>query len=193
MKYIDFIKILRKFPILRPQDLHFLGRPEVLRAELSRWRKQGKLIELKKGFFVLPEEIAPLPDPFFLANQMLFPSYVSLKTALGFYGMLKSREKEITSVTTRKTRIYNTNLWKFTYSRVKEKLFFGMVQRKMNGIKFFIATPEKALLDTMYIEGERFSLSAIKRKEILHRDILLKMASSFPTSVRKRAEEFFER
>ncbi len=193
MKYFDLMKILREFPVLRPQDLPFFGKPEVLRAQISRWRKQGKLLELKKGYFVLPVEIAEPPDLLFLSAQMLFPSYISLESALLFYGVPLIPRKRTTAVTTRKTRTYKTPLGEFVYQKIKRDLFFDIGWKENRGMGFFIATPEKALLDLIYLGGESVEPEVRKAKAVVDRSRLLEIARRFPGWVRKKVEEILER
>lgn len=193
MKYFDLMKILREFPLLRPQDLPFFGKEEVLRAQISRWRKQGKLVELKKGYFVLPPDIAETPNLFFVSTQMLFPSYVSLESALMYYGAPLIKRRRVTAVTPRKTRIYRTPFGEFIYQKIKRELFFDIRKESVRGLPFFIASPEKALLDLIYLGGKDAEADVIKARKVVDANRIFKIARQFPRWVRKTLEDIFER
>src|SRR3546814_12610637 len=58
------------------------------------------------------------PEPFLLANHIFGPSYVSVETALSYYGLIPERVYETTSMTTQAPRKFNTPLGTFTYTRL---------------------------------------------------------------------------
>ena len=73
------------------------------RNSLTRWVKKGYLIRLRQGYFAF-SEYKSKPDYFlYFANRIYRPSYISLHTALSFYGMIPEAVVQITSVTTLKT------------------------------------------------------------------------------------------
>lgn len=87
-----------------------------------------------------------------IANVIYSPSYVSLHYTLCFYEMIPEAVTTITSVTTLKTCRFDNRFGTFVYQTVKPSFFFGyepMVGRDGKG--FFMATPEKALLDLLYL------------------------------------------
>ncbi|MCD7850081.1 MAG: hypothetical protein LUH63_10310, partial [Parabacteroides sp.] len=56
------------------------------RNSLTRWVKKGYLIRLRQGYFAF-SEYKSKPDYFlYFANRIYRPSYISLHTALSFYG-----------------------------------------------------------------------------------------------------------
>ncbi|PIU37579.1 hypothetical protein CO005_00470 [Candidatus Roizmanbacteria bacterium CG_4_8_14_3_um_filter_34_9] len=115
-------------------------------------------------------------DTFEIANFLYQPSYISLETALNYWGILSQFPFEITSVTVKKSIIKNYNEKKYSYGHVASK-YFGMFTKKNN---ILIALPEKALFDQLYfaskgiklIDFDEYDLSHINRKtffEICHR------------------------
>jgi len=90
-------------------------------------------------------------DDFELANFLVYPSYVSLESALCFYGILPQFTYTITSVSTLKSRkiIYQDKEYEFAH--LAKKYFFGFEKEK----DFLLATPEKALLDEAYFVAKK--------------------------------------
>jgi len=101
--------------------------------------------------YILGEEFRKIrPSLLFVANQLISPSYISMEYALGIYGLIPEKVTVITSITTKKTGQYNNILGRFEYRTISKKLFFGMTQNAENEQKYFIAEPEKAVLDFFY-------------------------------------------
>jgi hypothetical protein len=124
-----------------------------LRLQLSRWVKAGKLIQLTKGLYTLSEPYRKVtPHPFVLANAIKKASYVSLQSALGYYGMIPEHVPTVTSVTTQRPERVETPLGQFVFRRIKKSWFHSYKQIDLSSNqRAFIATPEKALLDLVYL------------------------------------------
>ena len=124
-----------------------------VRLQLSRWRKAGKLLQLRRGIYVLAPPYRKInPEPFLLANTLKAASYVSLQSALAYNGLIPEYVPVVTSVTTGRPEERDTPLGRFLYRRVKQSWFFGYRQVPLSGRQSaFIAAPEKALLDLAYL------------------------------------------
>lgn len=105
--------------------------------------ESGILKRLEKGKYLLSDK--PL-DNFVLANFLYQPSFVSLETALNFYGILSQFPYEVTSVTLKKKKEKIIDKKVFLYLHLKPSLYWGY--QKKEG--FLIAEPEKAVLDQLY-------------------------------------------
>ena len=118
-------------------------------------------------------------EKFLLANLGQSPSYISLMTALDYYELTTQVQRDFfESVAVKRTKEIYSNGCVFRYSKVASALYFGFKKEK----KFFIATPEKALLDAYYlISYGRYALdtSAIDA-ERFNRDEIEKLGSKFP-------------
>jgi len=121
----------------------------------TRWCKQGLLLRLRRGWFAFPE-LLKVPDfARYIASRIYKPSYVSLQTALSFYGMIPEAVTDITSVSTLKTAEFVNSFGTYAYRTVKPELFFGFELKKMaDGRAIPFAAPEKALLDFLYLYPE---------------------------------------
>ncbi len=87
--------------------------------KLDHLIKIGALIRVKKGLFVLGERIAKKKYSLeLLANKIYGPSYVSLEWALQYHGLIPERVVEITSVTTKRSKCFETPLGRFSYHRL---------------------------------------------------------------------------
>ncbi len=128
--------------------------PASVRRQLSRLVASGRLIQLRRGLYVLaPPYRKVKPHPFLLANQMVRPSYVSLQSALAFYGLIPEHVPVVTSVTTARPGRWNTGLGDFAFRHIKRELFFGYRREDLGGgQEALVAAPEKALLDLAYLQ-----------------------------------------
>lgn len=113
--------------------------------------KKGLIQSIKKGLYVVGPALSidRRPEPFLLANHILGPSYVSVETALSYYGLIPERVYEITSMTTQAPRKFNTPLGNFTYTRLPLPYYsFGIRCEKLADDQYaMVASAEKALCD----------------------------------------------
>jgi len=122
------------------------------RNNLTRWCNKGLLEKLRNQYYAFPE-YHQMPDSSrYVANRIYAPSYISLHSALSFYGMIPEEVVQLTSVTTLKTAMFTNTFGTFHYQNVKTNLFFGYeIKMMQNGRGLMFATPEKALLDLLYL------------------------------------------
>lgn len=90
-------------------------------------------------------------NDFELANFLVNPSYISLESALSFYGILPQFPYTVTSVTPLKSRNVLYREKEYQFSHLKKEYFFGFEKRE----GFLVATPEKALLDELYLVAKK--------------------------------------
>ncbi len=121
----------------------------------TRWCRHGLLVRLRRGWFAFPEMLKAPDFARYIANRIYKPSYISLQTALSFYGMIPEAVTDITSVSTLKTAEFTNKFGTYSYKTIKPELFFGFELKKMqDGRTIPFATPEKALLDLLYLYPE---------------------------------------
>jgi hypothetical protein len=134
--------------------------PAALRTQLSRWTAAGKLIQLRRGLYAVARPYREsTPHPFVVANALHSASYVSLQSALAWYGLIPEAVPTTTSVTTRRPTTYSTDIGTFVYRHVKASLFFKYCEQDLLGrgamagarSRALIAEPAKALVDTIYL------------------------------------------
>lgn len=154
MRLETLINAARHLPTFGDELCVTLGAsPQACRLQLSRWTRAGKIIRLKRGLYTLPP--ATRPPPFstrWLGNTLYSPSYLSLETMLSWYDLIPERVTPNTSVTTLKTAQFQNALGMFVYRHIKPQLFTGFEEtRDEHGAAVLMATPEKALLDYIYL------------------------------------------
>lgn len=166
----------------------YAWQPNFNRNNLTRWMKKGYLIRLRKGYFAFSEYKSKPDYSLYFANRIYRPSYISLHTALSFYGMIPEAVVQITSVTTLKTASFTNDFGEYSYKNVKENLMFGYELKPMadnRTIQF--ATPEKALLDLLYLypfynseqELEELRLDEEYLQHDLNKDLLMEYCEKF--------------
>ena len=117
----------------------------------TRWQRQGLIVKLRQGFYAFREVCSQPNFAFFLSNFIYKPSYISLHTALAFYGIIPEAVTQITAVSSLKTYDFRNNISQFSYKKIKPDLFFGYEQKPFGNRTISIATPEKAILDLFYL------------------------------------------
>ena len=122
------------------------------RNNLTRWCRRGLLVKLRNQYYAFPE-YRQVPDfSRYVANLIYAPSYISLHSALSFYGMIPEEVVQLTSVTTLKTAHFENDFGTFHYQNVKTPFYFGLeIKTMQSGRGLLFATPEKALLDLLYL------------------------------------------
>jgi predicted transcriptional regulator of viral defense system len=76
----------------------YAWQPDFDRNNFSHWIKRGLLIRLRQGYYSFPEYLCKPDFSMYFANRIYRPSYVSLHTALAFYGIIPEAVVQITSV-----------------------------------------------------------------------------------------------
>ena len=121
------------------------------RNNLTRWQRKGLVVKLRQGFYAFSEYVAQPNFAFFVSNYMYKPSYVSLHTALAFYGIIPEAVTQITAVSALKTAAFENHFGSFSYMKMKHDLFFGYDILPLGERNIHIAQPEKAILDLLYL------------------------------------------
>jgi len=154
-----------------------LGR-ESLKVALHRLVKKGLLTKIKRGVYQLSFNPVDVKK---IANQLYYPSYLSFESALSQYGILSQIPYTQTFATPKRSK--KVTLWKteIDYRQLQKKLFFGYVLSN----DIYIAEPEKALLDQLYLVSrgkttlniEELDLTRIDQKKLVN------YAQKFPSYI----------
>ncbi|MDO8671025.1 MAG: hypothetical protein Q7O66_06290 [Dehalococcoidia bacterium] len=150
--------------------------PVDVRKQLSRWTTSGRLYQLRRGLYALAPPFQKIkPHPFIVANRLVRSSYVSCETALAHYGLIPEYVPVVTSVTTARPGCRDTPLGAFQFHHVKMSLMRGYrLTTVAAGQQAFVATPEKALLDLIYLRPGGDSpvfLSELRLQALDHLDL----------------------
>lgn len=127
-----------------------------VQRQLTDWVRAGKVVQLRRGLYTLASEYqSEQPHSYVIANHIVKGSYVSLHTALSYYDLIPEHVAVVTSVTTGRPGTWQNPYGHFSYQHIQNKLFFGFEYRQMTRTQWaYIAAPEKALLDLIYLTPE---------------------------------------
>ncbi len=121
---------------------------------LARLAAGGHLVRLRRGMWAVPGRVDVLALPEYLTAPL--PAYVSLQSALYLHGMISQMPAVTYAVTLARTRRYATPLGAVSLHHVQPSFFFGFEDRGDAGGR--LATPEKALVDFLYLAPARSKL-----------------------------------
>lgn len=153
MNYLTFREKMHPYGCFHINQV-LLWAPNFDRNNLTRWCKRGLLVKLCNEHYAFPDYKQVPNFSEYVANRIYMPSYISLHYALSFYGMIPEEVITITSVTTLKTNKIENSFGLFTYQNMKTPLFFGYAPKTLpNNRSVLLATPEKALLDLLYLNS----------------------------------------
>jgi len=175
-------------------DQIYAWRPDFDKNNISYWSKKGLIIKLRNGFYLFPEYKTRSGFEFYVANKIYRPSYISLHSALAFYGMIPESVVQITSVTSRKTASFSNSVGEFSYKTVKPDLMFGYdVKPIVEGHSFFLAKPEKALIDLLYLYPFYNTKSEIEElrldMDFIHNDLNINLLKEYSIQINSKALE----
>lgn len=156
---------------------------QAIKVQLARFVKKKWLTRIKKGLYCFNLEII---DALELANRLYQPSYISLETALNFYGIIPDIPQTVTSVTLTTTKRIHNQFGAFAYTKIKPKLFFGFIKVKSpTGAFFNLAKREKALLDYFYLRKIKSTKDLRLSLGGLDESLYKQYAKNYPAWMRK--------
>lgn len=124
------------------------------RTQLNDWILRGYIKPFANGYYILSNTIIDENLLFMFANMIYEPSYISLESALAYNQFIPESVLSITSISTLKTKSFNTDFGNITYRSIKPKIMFGYENITISqNIKFKIAKLEKAILDYLYLNS----------------------------------------
>lgn len=153
MNLEQLFDITKNMPVFDTETLLTgVPNPTSIRVQIARWVKSGKLIQLKRGVYLIPEKYRKVDiyEPY-VASILKKPSYITMEKALEYYDIIPEAVTVYTSVTTKRPWTFSSQLGKFEYRHIRKSLFWGYKPITVNKQTAFIATPEKALLDLFYM------------------------------------------
>jgi predicted transcriptional regulator of viral defense system len=151
VKSLSALKILQNIgvPVMETRDVAVkLGLSNEHASQvLRRLAQENHIIHLSRGLWVLDPQVNPLVLPEYLIAPLF--CYVSLQTALYHHGMIDQISRVITVVSLGRTRQIQTPLATISVHHMMPEFFFDYELDPKTRVK--MATPEKALLDTFYL------------------------------------------
>lgn len=139
--------------------------------------KNGYIIRLKRGLYVVnPEYTGKRLSNELIANHLYAPSYVSMSTALRYYGLIPEAVYVNQSMTVKHSRSFQTYVGNYDYKCISRAAFaVGVKTERVADYAFLIASPEKALCD-LIANSSKVNLRYMKDVEnYLENDIRMDM------------------
>lgn len=174
MKWGAFLQRFGECPLIEPPMVYAgEANPQAIQAQLSRWVKAGRLIKLARGKYVLAHPYRKVEPPLeYVANHLVYPSYVSFERALAWYGLIPETAAVVTSATTDRPRVVKNALGTFRYRHIHRRLFWGYEAITHQQLECIIAFPEKAVLDLFYFRRGVATLAEIREMRFQNLDTL---------------------
>lgn len=144
-EWLDFFKKYKDTKIFSINHFKLLAgvSGHNLRVSLFRLNQKQLVKRICRGFYANPFNSPTIEE---ISSQIYYPSYISRESALSFYGILSQIPQVTTCVTPNLPHIFKTSYGIIEYRQIKRDLFRNFVRKK----GYFIAEPEKALLDYLY-------------------------------------------
>jgi len=160
MRLIDFFEAVKQIgiPIIQTRDAAARLRISTSHASklMGRLLEAGQVVKLSHGLWALSKKLDPYMLPEYLTAPM--PSYISLQSALYFHGLISQIPTTIYAVSLGRTRVYQNDFGTFSIHHLQPSFYFGYVVLGENQVK--MASPEKALIDLLYLSPARSRLFA---------------------------------
>lgn len=111
--------------------------------------RDKQIIRLKRGLYVCSPDVTGIAlSTELIANHLYTPSYVSMSSALRYYGLIPEEVYVMQSMTMKHSRNFDTPIGLYKYTHINKKAFsIGVTSISRGAYAFIIATPEKALCD----------------------------------------------
>jgi len=155
---------------------------------LSRAVKDGLIHRINRGNYI-NSFLYGFPGVEDVACFLKPPAYITCEWALNFHGISLQAPVVCTVVTLSTSVGKNRNIQyqgiNIEFSKISHNLYFGFI----NHDNFYLATPEKAILDTLYY---RKVIPAFDELDLdgMNYETLFKMAAKFPTTVSGAVHKF---
>lgn len=157
MKLSKLENILQHYPRPYLTDIElgslFGGTPNSRYAKVKRLLASKELLHVRRGLYSLTDKIGGImkPHPYELAQYIYGPSYISLESALSYHQLIPEAVYTVTSVSTKRTKEFQTPLGIFSYMSLSCDNFYTDVSLIQEGpYSFLMANPWKAICDYVH-------------------------------------------
>lgn len=182
MNYSNLSK-LRKQLYFTAQDVAatFNIKPASAKVLCSRYTAKGIFIRLKNNFYVLEQKWDNCTNEEFfkISNHLQVPSYISFMSALSFYEITTQVLRGFyESACLKRTVNFSKNEVCFNFYKLNKKYYFDFEKKQ----DYFIASKEKALVDSIYLYSlGRYSIdfSSLNVAD-LNKDKISEIIKAFP-------------
>ena len=179
MQFLEFRDKIKNLPGFSLNDIRKID-PLFHKRQLMDWLKRGYIRPFAGEYYLLADQQMDESLRFMLANRLYEPSYISLESALAYYHIIPESVLSVTSISSRKSKQFESDWGVLYYRSVKPLLMFGYeVIEPAPNRKYSIARLEKAVLDYLYLNAH---ISSIEDFEGLRwdKETLLPVVSGNP-------------
>lgn len=120
------------------------------RVRINYYVKKGELYRIRHGFYARDKNY----DKFELATKIYPPAYVSFETVLGKAGITFQYYGQI-FIASYLTREITIDKQTYSYRKIKDLILTSSAGLEDKG-NYFIATPERAFLDALYLNRDYY-------------------------------------
>ena len=163
MIILDFIERMKPLGVFSRADIE-VAYTDLDPRRLYEWQLKGYILKLRNSWYCLPDFLKEPYSTWIIANTVHAPSYISLESALSFYGIIPEGVYMCTSVCTTRTLRINMAGHEYEFSRLREKHYCGyrLEDTGSSGRRLRIACPEKAVADFFYLRTSYSSEDEIR-------------------------------
>lgn len=133
MRYLELQKAINTniFTLLDVEKYFFGENPHAIRTQLSRFAKRKMIKQIKRGLYCFDKSKI---DEYILANKLYQPSYVSLESALEYYGIIPDVTQAVTSINLTTFKKFSNEFGRFYYSKIQQSLFFWIYKSQITTV-----------------------------------------------------------
>jgi hypothetical protein len=178
MDFRTIIKDYSEAPISRHLILELLNKYQSPNDKISELIKSQELISIRRGLYAVGSKLdLPRPESLLIANHLRGPSYVSLESALSFWNMIPERVFEVSSVTTKSSKLYKTAVGRYSYKQLQIPYYsYGINNIEISPKqRVLMASPEKSLCDKIVLTPQLNLRSISQTKAFLYEDLRIEI------------------
>lgn len=150
MNFLEFNKQMSAFPAFSVKEIEKQF-PGFDKRRLVEWQNKGYLQKIRNNYYYLTGRQQTEGLSFYIANLIYRPSYVSMESALSLYGFIPQGVFQVISCSSLKTAAFTTPAGNFKYRHIKPVLYFGFRLERIDDYTVVTASPEKTLIDCLYL------------------------------------------
>jgi len=174
MRAIEHIRqLIEKDVFDYTQLMHVLAEYSKPRDAVSSLLRKEQIIRVRKGLYVFGDlwQRQPISREM-LANLVYGPSILSIDYALAWHGLIPEYVDVLTSISSGRSRHFNTPLGRFSYTHLSQEPFsFGATIQKSNTGNWLITEPIKALADKVWTDKRFQPTSPASYADYLFEDL----------------------
>jgi len=153
MRFLEFKNIISPFTVFSIKDIRKID-PAFHFQRLDEWQKKGYIKKIINKYYILSDVKIDENILYYISNKIYEPSYISLESAFNYYGIIPESVYKITSVSTKRTYNFKSEIGEFVYRKIKPLLYFGFIIINAGNNKIKIANIEKCILDFLYLNPD---------------------------------------